>query len=146
MRHIPNPAVFAAAALVLSLGGAPTALAAEPTPNQSAAAAQLCTDLNKLRSDATALFGLNPASATKDQVESAYNDVKDGWDSVSESTATWNSTQKEAIKSAADGLKKTWDDLPDDATATDAATKLKPQAQMLDTAVKSARTDLQCPG
>ncbi|MGW7319548.1 hypothetical protein [Streptomyces sp. NPDC054854] len=146
MRHIPSPAVTAAAALVLSLGGAPAALAAEPTPNQSAAAAQLCTDLNKLRSDATALFGLNPASATKDQVEDAYNDVEDGWDSVSESTATWNAAQKEAIKSAADGLKKTWDDLPDDAPATDAATKLKPQAQMLDSAVKSARTDLQCPG
>ncbi|MFD3875123.1 hypothetical protein [Streptomyces sp. NPDC058623] len=136
----------AAAALVLSLGGAPAALAAEPTPNQSAAAAQLCTDLNKLRSDVTALVGLNPTSATKDQVADAYNDVKNGWDSVSESTATWDAAQKEAIKSAADALKKSWDDLPDDATATDAATKLKPQGQMLDTAVKSARTGLQCPG
>ncbi|MFF4321196.1 hypothetical protein [Streptomyces sp. NPDC001568] len=146
MRHIPSPAVTAAAALVLSLGGAPAALAAEPTPNQSAAAAQLCTDLNKLRSDATALVGLNPASATKDQVKDAYNDVKDGWDNVSESTATWDAAQKDAIKSAADGLKKTWDDLPDDTTGTDAAGKLKPQAQQLDTAVKSARTGLQCPG
>ncbi|MEU8779809.1 hypothetical protein [Streptomyces sp. NPDC048606] len=136
----------AATALVLSLGGASAAFAAEPTPNQSAAAAQLCTDLNKLRADATALFGLNPASATKDQVKDAYEDVRDGWESVSESTATWNAAQKDAIKSAADGLKKTWDDLPDDATATDAAGKLKPQAQTLNTAVQSARTGLQCPG
>ncbi|GLX19463.1 hypothetical protein Slala02_27780 [Streptomyces lavendulae subsp. lavendulae] len=136
----------AAAALVLSLGGASAAFAAEPSPNQSAAAAQLCTDLNKLRSDTTALFGLDPASATKDQVKDAYDDVRDGWDNVSDSTAAWNAAQKDAVKSAADELKKTWEDLPDDATGADAATKLKPHAQMLDTAVKSARTGLQCPG
>ncbi|MEU3409557.1 hypothetical protein ABZ766_37190 [Streptomyces sp. NPDC006670] len=136
----------AAAALLLSVGGATAAFAADPSPNQSAAAAQLCTDLNKLRSDATALFGLKPASATKDQVKAAYNDVRDGWDAVSKSTAEWNAAQKDAVKSAADGLKKTWDDLPGDATGAEAATKLKPQAQMLDSAVKSARTSLKCPG
>ncbi|MFF4368221.1 hypothetical protein [Streptomyces sp. NPDC001594] len=136
----------AAAALLLSVGGATAAFAADPSPNQSAAAAQLCTDLNKLRSDATALFGLKPASATKDQVKDAYNDVRDGWDAVSKSTAEWNAAQKDAVKSAADGLKKTWDGLPGDATGAEAATKLKPQAQMLDSAVKSARTGLKCPG
>ncbi|MFF2191409.1 hypothetical protein [Streptomyces sp. NPDC058157] len=136
----------AAAALLLSVGGASAAFAADPSPNQSAAAAQLCTDLNELRSDATALFGLNPASATKDQVKDAYDDVRDGWDDVSESTAAWNAAQKDAVKSAADGLKKTWDGLPGDVTGAEAATKLKPQAQMLDSAVKSARTGLKCPG
>lgn len=146
MRHIPSNAVSAAAALVLSVGGASPAFAADPSPNSSAAAAQLCTDLNKLRSDATALFGLNPASATKDQVKSAYDDVRDGWDAVAKSTAEWNAAQREAVKSAADGLKKTWDGLPDDTAGAEAATKLKPQAQMLDSAVKSARTGLKCPG
>ncbi|MEW1635423.1 hypothetical protein AB0469_15260 [Streptomyces sp. NPDC093801] len=146
MRHLPSTAVSAAAALLLSAGGASAAFAADPSPNQSAAAAQLCTDLNELRSDATALFGLNPSSATKDQVKTAYNNVKDGWDAVSKSTATWSATQKDAVKSAADNLKKTWDDLPDNATAAQAVTQLKPQAQMLDSAVKSARTGLKCPG
>ncbi|MFD8293863.1 hypothetical protein ACFV2B_37345, partial [Streptomyces lavendulae] len=94
----------AAAALVLSVGGASAALAADPSPNPSAAAAQLCTDLNKLRSDATALSGLS-ASSTKEQAKSAYNAVKDGWDTVSKSTATWSAAQKDAVKSAADGLK-----------------------------------------
>ncbi|MFJ8159915.1 hypothetical protein ACIRBY_03185 [Streptomyces sp. NPDC096136] len=136
----------AAAALFLSIGGASAALAADPSPNSSAAAAQLCTDLNQLRSDATALAGLNPSSATKDQVKSAYNDVRDGWDAVSKSTAQWSAAQKDAVKSAADGLKKTWDDLPDNSTGAEAAAKLKPQAQMLDSAVKSARTGLKCPG
>ncbi|MFJ8209001.1 hypothetical protein [Streptomyces sp. NPDC096033] len=95
----------AAAALLLSVGGASAAFAADPSPNQSAAAAQLSTGLNELRSDATALFGLNPASATMGQVKSAYNDVRDGWDEVSKSTAAWSAAQKEAVKSAADGLK-----------------------------------------
>ncbi|MFE2156121.1 hypothetical protein ACFXAO_39505 [Streptomyces lavendulae] len=135
----------AAAALVLSVGGASAAFAADPSPNPSAAAAQLCTDLNKLRSDATALSGLSPSS-TKDQAKNAYNAVKDDWDTVSKSTATWSAAQKDAVKSAADGLKKTWDDLPGDATGTEAAAKMKPQAQMLDSAVKSARTGLKCPG
>ncbi|MDH6545196.1 hypothetical protein M2167_007768 [Streptomyces sp. SPB4] len=145
MRPIPSTAVSAAAALVLSVGGASAAFAADPSPNPSAAAAQLCTDLNKLRSDATALSGLSPSS-TKDQAKSAYNAVKDGWDTVSKSTATWSAAQKDAVKSAADGLKKTWDDLPGDATGAEAAAKMKPQAQMLDSAVKSARTGLKCPG
>ncbi|MFE2149145.1 hypothetical protein ACFXAO_03800 [Streptomyces lavendulae] len=135
----------AAAALVLSVGGASAASAADPIPNPSAAAAQLCTDLNKLRSDATALSGLSPSS-TKDQAKSAYNSVKDDWDTVSKSTATWSAAQKDAVKSAADGLKKTWDNLPGDATGAEAAAKMKPQAQMLDSAVKSARTGLKCPG
>ncbi|KIF03906.1 hypothetical protein PL81_21730 [Streptomyces sp. RSD-27] len=146
MRPIPSTAVSAAAALVLSVGGASAAFAADPSPNQSAAAAQLCTDLNRLRSDATALAGLNPASTTKDQVKDAYNNVKDDWDAVSKSTATWSAAQKDAVKSAADGLKKTWDNLPADATGAEAAAQLKPQAQKLDSAVKSARTGLKCPG
>ncbi|MFE2248686.1 hypothetical protein [Streptomyces lavendulae] len=145
MRPIPSTALSAAAALVLSIGGASAAFAADPSPNPSAAAAQLCTDLNKLRSDATALSGLS-ASSTKDQAKNAYNSVKDDWDTVSKSTATWSAAQKDAVKSAADGLKKTWDDLPGDATGTEAAAKMKPQAQMLDSAVKSARTGLKCPG
>ncbi|MEU8465543.1 hypothetical protein [Streptomyces sp. NPDC029003] len=136
----------AAAALLLSAGVAAPAFAADPSPNPSAAAAQLCTDLNKLRSDATALSGLNPASATKDQVKDAYNDVKGGWETVGKSKAEWNAAQKQAVKSAADGLKKTWDDLPGDTTGAQAATKLKPQATALDSAVKSARTGLKCPG
>ncbi|MET9607414.1 hypothetical protein ABZZ17_20465 [Streptomyces sp. NPDC006512] len=90
------------------------------------AAAQVCTDLNRL--------------------QVAYDDVRDGWDDVAESKATWDAAQKEAVKSAADGLKKTWDDLPDDTTGAAAATRLKPQAQMLDSAAKSARTGLKCPG
>ncbi|MFF4580166.1 hypothetical protein [Streptomyces sp. NPDC001389] len=146
MRHIPSTAVSAAAVLVLSVGGASAAFAADPSPNSSAAAAQLCADLNKLRSDATALSGLDPASATKGQVKSAYDDVKNDWDAVAKSTATWSASQKEAVKSAADGLKKTWDGLPDSTTGAEAATQLKPQAQMLDSAVKSARTGLKCPG
>ncbi|MFG2666513.1 hypothetical protein ACGFY6_20010 [Streptomyces sp. NPDC048387] len=102
--------------------------------------------MNKLRSDTAALYGLNSASATKDQVKSAYNDVRDSWDKVAKSTAEWKAEQKDAVKSAADGLKKTWDDLPGDTTGAEAATKMKPQAQQLDNAVKSARTGLKCPG
>ncbi|MFF4498331.1 hypothetical protein [Streptomyces sp. NPDC001546] len=146
MRHIPSTAVSAAAALVLSVGAASPVFAADPSPNASAAAAQLCTDLNKLRSDATALYGLKSPSATKDQVKSAYNDVRDSWDKVAKSTAEWKAAQKDAVKSAADGLKNTWNDLPGDTTGAEAAAKLKPQALQLDNAVKSARTGLQCPG
>ncbi|MFD8026813.1 hypothetical protein ACFV6G_41215 [Streptomyces lavendulae] len=50
------------------------------------------------------------------------------------------------MESAADGLKKTWGDQPADATGAEAAARMKPQAQMPDSAVKSARTGLKCPG
>ncbi|MFD3551908.1 hypothetical protein ACFWWA_07380 [Streptomyces goshikiensis] len=137
------------AALVLAAGGASAAFAAGPSDppsgQPSAAAAELCTDLTKLNSDAAALNALNPSTATKDQVKSAYDAVQTSWETVAKSTATWEAAQKDAVKSAADGLKKSYQALPGDTTGSDAVTKLKPQAETLDTAVKAARTGLSCP-
>ncbi|MFI5639731.1 hypothetical protein ACIA8H_20255 [Streptomyces goshikiensis] len=145
MRRILSTAVSTAAALVLAAGGASAAFAADPSGQPTAAAAELCTDLTKLNSDTAALNALNPSTATKDQVKTAYDAVQSDWETVAKSTATWEAAQKDAVKSAADGLKKSYQALPGDTTGSDAVKKLKPQAQTLDAAVKAARTGLKCP-
>lgn len=118
----------------------------DKTPEEEAtqAAAEMCTNLTKLKSDNAALKALNPATATKDQMQQAYEAVQTDWKKVKESRQTMKSAEREAVQDAADNLKKSYDDLPGDTTGKDALTQLQPQIQALDTAVDQAATSLRC--
>ncbi|MEU9720145.1 hypothetical protein [Streptomyces sp. NPDC047976] len=108
------------------------------------AAADLCTDLNALKSDNAKLKAMNPASATKDQVKEAYDAVQKDWDSVKDNVAKLKQAEQDAVKQAAEDLKKGYENLPGDTTGTDALTKLQPQIQKLDEASTAAATGLKC--
>ncbi|MEW2416924.1 hypothetical protein AB0953_24785 [Streptomyces sp. NPDC046866] len=126
--------------------GASACSSNDKTPEEEAtqAAAELCTNLTKLKSDNAALKALNPATATKDQMQQAYEAVQTDWKKVKESRQTMKSAEREAVKDAAENLKKSYDDLPGDTTGKDALTQLQPQIQALDTAVNEAATSLRC--
>ncbi|AZM92834.1 hypothetical protein D1J60_01225 [Streptomyces sp. W1SF4] len=108
------------------------------------AAADLCTDLNALKSDNAKLKAMNPASATKDQIKEAYDAVQKDWDNVKENTKELKQAERDAIKQAAEDLKKGYEDLPGDTTGQEALTKLQPQIQKLDQASTAAATGLKC--
>ncbi|MFK0255856.1 hypothetical protein [Streptomyces sp. NPDC090445] len=144
-RRFPRTAVVTATALVLAGGGMSAAYAGDPTANPSQAAADLCANINQLSSDTAALQALNPATTTKDQVKDATEKVQEDWKEVAESTATWNQAKKNAVKTATENLKKAYANLPGDTTGSQAATKLAPQVQALNTAIRDARRDLNCP-
>ncbi|MFE6846138.1 hypothetical protein [Streptomyces sp. NPDC057686] len=117
---------------------------ATPEEAASSASAALCTSLVQLKSDNAALKALNPATATKDQLKSAYDAVQADWKKVKESSSALKSAEKEAVTTAAENLKKAYEDLPGDTTGKDAITQLQPQIQALDTAAAQATTANNC--
>ncbi|MGW4687880.1 hypothetical protein ACWEPM_23680 [Streptomyces sp. NPDC004244] len=144
-RRFLRTAAVTTAALVMTGGGTTAALAADPTPDPSKAAAELCTNLNQLSSDTAALQAMKPDTTTKDQLKAATQKVQDDWKKVAQSTATWTQAKKDAVKTAAENLKKAYDNMPGNTTASQAATNLTPQVQALNTAVRDARSELKCP-
>ncbi|MFD7836558.1 hypothetical protein [Streptomyces sp. NPDC059761] len=115
-----------------------------PAEAASSASAALCTNLVQLKSDNAALKALNPATATKDQLQSAYNAVQTDWKNVKENSSALKSAEKDAVTTAAENLKKAYEDLPGDTTGKDAITQLQPQIQALDTAATQATTANNC--
>ncbi|MDH6542515.1 hypothetical protein ACFXJO_27305 [Streptomyces lavendulae] len=115
-----------------------------PAEEASQAAADLCTDLNALKADNAKLKALNPAVATKDQVQSAVDAVQKDWENVKSNMKKMKQSEQDAVKSAAEGLKKGYQDLPGDTTGKDALTQLQPQIQSLDQAAANAATGLKC--
>ncbi|MCX4775971.1 hypothetical protein [Streptomyces sp. NBC_01264] len=141
MNRLLATAVSTAAAALLVAGGAASASAAEPTDD---ATTKLCSSLTELKADNAKLRELDPATATKDQIEEAHKAVQDDWTTVAKSTAQFKAAHKEAIKNATKDVKKTYDGLPGDTTGAEALTKLTPNLQNLDEAVANAQTGLKC--
>ncbi|MFJ6720104.1 hypothetical protein [Streptomyces sp. NPDC091259] len=131
------------AAVVL---GASACSSNDETPEEKAskAGAELCTNLTQLKSDNAALKALNPATATKDQMQKAYDAVQTDWKNVKENTQTMKSAERDAVQSAAENLKKAYEGLPGDTTGKEALTQLQPQIQQLDAAATQAATDHHC--
>ncbi|MFD8979751.1 hypothetical protein [Streptomyces sp. NPDC059564] len=115
-----------------------------PSEEATQAAADLCTDLNALKADTAKLKALNPAVATKDQVQQARDAVKKDWENVKGNLTKLKESERNAVTSAAENLNKAYDDLPGDTTGKDALTKLQPQIQSLDEATTAATTGLKC--
>lgn len=115
-----------------------------PAEKASKAGAELCTNLTQLKSDNAALKALNPATATKDQMQKAYDAVQTDWKNVKQNTQTMKSAERDAVQSAAENLKKAYESLPGDTTGREALTQLQPQIQQLDTAATQAATDHHC--
>ncbi|MFF4453888.1 hypothetical protein [Streptomyces goshikiensis] len=126
--------------------GATACSSDDTTPEEEAtkAAAELCTSLTQLKSDSAALKALSPATATKDQMKSAYDAVQSDWQNVKKNTTTLKSAEKSAVTTAAENLKKAYENLPGDTTGKDALTQLQPQIQALDTATTQATTSQKC--
>lgn len=140
-RFVASGLLCAAAVL-----GASACSSDDTTPQEEAtkAAAQLCSNLTQLRADTAKLKALNPATATKDQMQEAYKAVQTDWKNVKDSASTMRSAERDAVQSSAEDLKKAYDNLPGDTTGKDALTQLQPQIRQLDDAIKQAATT-QCP-
>ncbi|WP_329198581.1 MULTISPECIES: hypothetical protein [unclassified Streptomyces] len=118
----------------------------DTTPQEKAtkAAAEMCSNLTQLRADNAKLKTLNPATATKDQIQDAYNAVQTDWKNLKASRETMKSAERDAVQSSAEDLKKAYENLPGDTTGKDALSQLQPQIRSLDDAVRQAATT-QCP-
>lgn len=116
-----------------------------PEEQATKAASQACDDLGQLKTDTAALDGLDPATATKDQIKDAYEEVRDDWDDVNDDLSELDDAKRTALQAASDDLKRAYDDLPGNTTGRQALTALQPSVDQLGQTVTGALSGLDCP-
>jgi hypothetical protein len=97
-------------------------------PEDSATAkANFCDSLNNLSSTVMSYQGLNPATATNDELDSAYNDIADAWNQVEEDANDWANAYDNPLGEAYDDLYWAYQDLPGDNTIAEDISDLEPE-------------------
>lgn len=106
----------------LSLG----ALAIAYTGESSAEAkADFCDSLTDLSSTVMSYEGLNPATATNDELESAADDIDDAWDEVVDDGYDWAYAYDNALYEAYSDLYYAIEDLSGDYTVAESLDALE---------------------
>jgi hypothetical protein len=117
-------AIVGAAAVAAGLG----LLVAFAWPEDSATAKQnYCDSLRNLSSTVMSYQGLNPATATNDELESASNDIKDAWNRVEDDANDWANAYDNPLGNAYDDLYWAYQDLPGDNTVAEDLHDLQPE-------------------
>jgi len=103
---------FVAAAAAIAL------LATAWTGESSATAKQnFCTSLSDFSGTVMNYQGLNPATATNDQLEDAADDINDSWDDVVDDANDWANAYDNELTAAYDDLYYAIEDLDGDNSA-----------------------------
>ena len=85
-------------------------------PSSAQAKEDYCDSLRNLSSTVMSYQGLNPATATNEQLDSAYNDVADAYDQVVQDAEDWANAYDNPLGEAYDDLYWAVQGLPDDYT------------------------------
>jgi hypothetical protein len=117
-------AILATAAVAAGIG----LLVAFYYPENSAEAKQnFCNSLDNLATTVVSYQGLNPATATNDELESAYNDIADAWNRVEDDANDWANAYDNPLGEAYDDLYWAYQDLPGDNTVAEDMHDLQPE-------------------
>jgi hypothetical protein len=117
MKHISIKKVAAVAggaalvALVVALA------VAWRGPSSAQAKQDYCDSLRNLSSTVMSYQGLNPATATNDELDAAYDDIKGAYDQVVEDANDWANAYDNPLTEAYDNLYWAEQALPGDYTA-----------------------------
>ncbi|MFM9371977.1 hypothetical protein [Streptomyces sp. Da 82-17] len=146
-RLVPAKRLVLTGALCATLALSTAACSDDESPEEAAtsAATELCGDIDDLQADIAKLTGLDPASATKEQVQDAYGDIRDDWNDAKEHITALSSAKEDAVTGAADGLKRAYEDIPDGTPVPEILTRLKPELEKLVDSVTQGSSDLKCP-
>ena len=117
MKHIDIKKVAAAVG-----GGALVALVvalavAWRGPSSAQAKEDYCNSLRNLSSTVMSYQGLNPATATNEELDNAYDDITSAYDQVVQDAEDWANAYDNPLGEAYDNLYWAAQDLPDDYTA-----------------------------
>jgi hypothetical protein len=117
-------AVLGAAALA----GVVAALVVALWPEDSATAKKnFCNSLDNLASTVMNYQGVNPRTATNDQLDAAYDDIGDAWNQVVDDANDWANAYDNPLNEAYDDLYYAVQDLPGDNTVAQDLNDLQPQ-------------------
>ena len=87
--------------------------------SSSAAKADYCSSLDNLSSTVMSYEGMNPATATNDQLDAAYDDIYSAWDEVVDDADDWANAYDNPLNAAYDDLYWAIQGLPGDNTAAE---------------------------
>ena len=119
------------AALTLGAGAFVAALAlmvvALWPEDSTTAKANFCDSLSNLSSTVLSYQGLNPATATNDELDSANDDINDAWGQVEDDANDWANAYDNPLGQAYDDLYWAYQELPGDNTIAEDISDLEPE-------------------
>jgi hypothetical protein len=111
-----------------ALAGVIALLVAAFYPEDSAAAKKnFCNSLDNLATTVTNYQGLDPRTATNDELDAAATDISDAYDQVVEDANDWANAYDNPLTEAYDDLYYAIDDLPSDYTVSQDLDALQPE-------------------
>jgi hypothetical protein len=87
-------------------------------PSSGQAKQDFCDSLTNLSTTVMNYQGLNPATATNEELDSAYDDIKGAYDQVVQDADDWANAYDNPLAEAYDNLYWAAQDLPDDYTVS----------------------------
>jgi hypothetical protein len=117
---------------VAALAGVVALLVAAFYPESSATAKKnFCNSLDNLATTVLNYEGVNPRTATNDELDAAYNDISDAWNKVADDANDWANAYDNPLAQAYDDLYYAVQDLPGDNTVAQDLNDLQPELSAL---------------
>jgi hypothetical protein len=91
------------------------------------AKANFCDSLSDLSSTVMSYEGLDPATATNDELDSAADDIEEAWNDVVNEAEDWANADDNALAEAYDDLYFAIQDIPGDYTIAESLEALEPE-------------------
>ncbi len=107
------------------------------------AEANMCSSLKSFATAVVDLKQVNPGN-TKEDLQSAADNVKSAWDDVKSSAQDVKSADTAALDSAQSSLQSGVQDLPDDTTVADGLKQLQPELQEVNSTLEEISNGLNC--
>jgi hypothetical protein len=115
--------------VALVLGACVLGLLVSACGGESSATAKqnYCDSLTNLSSTVMNYEGLNPATATNDELDSAADDITDAWNDVVDDAYDWAEAEDNSLTKAYNDLYYAIEDLPGDYTVAQDLDALEPE-------------------
>jgi len=112
--------------------------------SQANARQAFCSSVSTLQGSVNDLVALSPTSASKDDYESALDDVDDDWDEVEDAASDLAGATTSQLSDAWDSFESALDAIPDDASVSDALDGIKSATQSFASSLSSTLSGPDC--
>ena len=115
-------------------------------PSSAQAKQDYCDSLRNLSSTVMSYQGFNPATATNDELDAAYDDIKGAYDQVVEDANDWANAYDNPLGQAYDDLYDAIQDLPGDNTVAQDLSSLEDELAAFPSAFRETFNGSGCSG
>jgi hypothetical protein len=115
-------------------------------PSSAQAKEDYCDSLRNLSSTVMSYQGLNPATATNEELDAAYDDIAGAYDQVVQDADDWANAYDNPLNEAYDDLYWAAQDLPDDYTVAQDLSSLEDELAAFPSAFRETFNGSGCSG